>query len=60
MMYAFFELTGMIEALLVSIPESVSLLAFGLGLIGAAATGRWLLSRGEAKKEDEIVPKAEV
>ena len=41
----------MVEALFVSIPESVGLLAFGLGLIGAAATGRWLLSRSEEKKK---------
>jgi hypothetical protein len=43
--------TGIIEGLFVSIPESVGLLAFGLGLIGAAATGRWLLGRSEEKKE---------
>jgi hypothetical protein len=52
-MYAFFELRGIIEGLFVSIPESVGLLAFGLGLIGAAAAGRWLLSRSEEKKQDE-------
>jgi hypothetical protein len=45
--------TGIIEGLFVSIPESVGLLAFGLGLMGAAATGRWLLSRSEEKKQDE-------
>ena len=43
--------TGIIEGIFVSIPESVGLLAFGLGLIGAAATGRWLLGRSEEKKE---------
>ena len=52
-MYAFFDLTGMIVGLFVSIPESVGLLAFGLGLMGAAATGRWLLGRAEEKKDDE-------
>ncbi len=43
----------MIEVLFVFIPESVGLLAFGLGLMGVAATGRWLLSRSEARKQDE-------
>ena len=38
-MFGSIELTGMIEALFVSIPESVGLLAFGLGLMTAAATG---------------------
>jgi hypothetical protein len=57
-MFAVFVLTGMIEGLLVSIPESVGLLAFGLGLIGVAATGRWLLSRSEEKKQNEATPKA--
>ena len=52
-MFGFFELTGIIEGLFVSIPESVGLLAFGLGLMAAAATGRWLLGRSEAKKDDE-------
>jgi len=51
-MYGSIEFTGMIVGLFVSIPESVGLLAFGLGLMGAAATGRWLLSKAEAKKED--------
>jgi hypothetical protein len=52
-MFAIFEFRGILEGLFVSIPESVGLLAFGLGLMGAAATGRWLLSRSEAKKGDE-------
>ncbi|MFL6374355.1 MAG: hypothetical protein ACJ73D_06805 [Pyrinomonadaceae bacterium] len=53
-MFGFFELTGMVEALFVSIPESVGLLVFGLGLMGAAAGGRWLLGRSEARKEGEV------
>ena len=57
-MYLFFLLTGMIEGLFVSIPESVGLLAFGLGLIGAAMSIRWLLSRSEAKKDEEATRKA--
>lgn len=52
-MFVFFELTGIVEVLFVSIPESVGLLAFGLGLMGVAATGRWLLGRSEARKQDE-------
>ena len=57
-MYAFFEITGMLEALFVSIPESVGLLAFGLGLIAAAMTLRWLFARGEDKTEEEASRKA--
>ena len=52
-MFVFVVFTGIIEGLFVSIPESVGLLAFGLGLMGAAATGRWLLSRSEEKRDDE-------
>ena len=51
-MYGSIDLTGMITGFFVSIPESVGLLAFGLGLMGVAATGRWLLSRAEEKKEE--------
>ena len=50
----------MIEVLFVSIPESVGLLAFGLGLMGVAAAGRWLLSRSEARKQDEAAATNEV
>jgi hypothetical protein len=57
-MYAFFEITGMLEALFVSIPESVGLLAFGLGLIAAAMTLRWLFARTEDKTEEEASRKA--
>jgi hypothetical protein len=57
-MYIFLQLTGTIEALFVSIPESVGLLAFGIGLMGFAATGRWLLDRSEARNEVEATPKA--
>ncbi|HTH51146.1 MAG TPA: hypothetical protein VL501_04390 [Pyrinomonadaceae bacterium] len=56
-MYMFLEFTGRVEALFVSIPESVGLLAFGLGLIGATMSLRWLLARTEAKKEEEAAPK---
>jgi hypothetical protein len=52
-MFAFFEFEGILEGLFVSIPESMGLLVFGLGLMGAAATGRWLLGRSESRKEGE-------
>lgn len=57
-MYGIFENAGMVEVLFVSIPESVGLLAFGLGLIGAAMAIRWLLGRGDGKTEEEAAPKA--
>jgi|GEM_PF-2651894 len=50
--------SGFLEALFVSIPESVGLLAFGLGLMGVAASGRWLLNRTETKKDEEAAPEA--
>jgi hypothetical protein len=51
--------TGVTEALFVSIPESIGLLAFGLGLIGAAVTIRWFFGRAEQRKKD-VAPAAEV
>lgn len=36
--------------LLVGIPESVSLLAFGIGLISAAVILRWVLGRRDGDK----------
>ena len=35
-----------VETFLVSIPESLGLLVFGICLVGAAALIRWLLGRG--------------
>lgn len=50
-----------IEGLLVSIPESLGLLAFGIALVAAAVIGRWLLARdGESEDKKEIPKKAEV
>lgn len=49
------------EMMLVSIPESLGLLAFGVALAAVAVIGRWLLARGEEVKEkEEIRKKAEV
>ena len=49
------------EMMLVSIPESLGLLAFGVALVAVAVMGRWLLARGEEVKEkEEIRKKAEV
>ena len=39
-----------IEPLLVSIPESVSLLAFGIGLVSVAVILRWILGRDDEDK----------
>jgi hypothetical protein len=50
-----------VEMMLVSIPESLGLLAFGVALAALAVIGRWLLARGEEVKEkEEIRKKAEV
>lgn len=53
-MYGYFELTGTIEALFVSIPGSVSLLVFGFGLMGVAAAGRWVVARIESNNGDAV------
>jgi len=57
-MYALFELTGTIAGLFVSIPESVDLLAFGVGLVSVAMTGRWLIGRIEDGNQSEVAPRA--
>jgi hypothetical protein len=50
-----------IEVLLASIPESLGLLAFGIGLVAAAVIGRWLLARSDENEgKKEIRKKAEV
>jgi len=62
-MFILFTITDLaaIEMLLISIPESLGLLAFGVGLVAAAVIGRWLLARGEeARDKKEITKKAEV
>ena len=38
--------------LLIGIPESVSLLGFGIGLISAAVILRWVLGRRDETKRD--------
>ncbi len=45
----------LIKILLVGIPESVELLAFGAGLVVSTGVIRWFLSRGEAAKPEEKV-----
>jgi hypothetical protein len=42
-----------VEPLLLGIPESVGLLAFGVGLATAAVIIRWFLSRGDAERSKE-------
>lgn len=46
-----------VEMLLISIPESLGLLAFGLGLVATAVIGRWLLSRTENIEDKEEIRK---
>ena len=51
-MFVFFTIADLsryigIETLLISIPESLGLLAFGVSLVAAAVIGRWLLTRIE-------------
>jgi len=36
-----------VQSLLLSIPESVGILAFGLGLVATAVSIRWFLARSE-------------
>ena len=51
------DLTG-VTTLLVGIPESVGVLAFGVGLVATAASIRWFLGRRETDKTDEFSKKA--
>lgn len=46
-----------VEGLLVSIPESLGVLAFGVGLAGAAVLTRWFLGKDEASEADKKVGK---
>lgn len=62
-MFVFFTFVDLaaVELLLISIPESLGLLAFGVGLVAATMIARWLLARGEeVKDKKEIRKKAEV
>lgn len=42
-----------IEPLLFGIPESVGLLAFGIGLTATAVIIRWVLGRGDVEKTED-------
>ena len=46
-----------LETLFVGIPESVGLLAFGVGLVGLAVLIRRFMGRGEARSRDEKIGK---
>jgi len=54
-MLALFEIAnaGTIEGFLVSIPESLGLLVFGLVLVATAVLIRKLMNRGESPKADD-------
>lgn len=55
MMLGFVEIFDLaaLETLFVGIPESVGLLAFGVGLIGVAVVIRRFMGRGETRGRDE-------
>lgn len=42
-----------VRTLLVSVPESLELLVFGIGLVVAVVMLRWFLGKKEAEKTDE-------
>ena len=52
MLVGFETLDVAVGPLLVGIPESVSLLAFGIGLISAAVILRWVLGKRDENKTD--------
>lgn len=49
--------SGTVDLLLVSIPESLGLLAFGIGLVVVAVLIRWLMGRPPEEKDDGKVTK---
>jgi len=53
-MVLFFEITGFaaVQPLLFGIPESIGLLAFGVGLTATAVIVRKVLNRSDAGKSD--------
>lgn len=59
MMLVLFEITDLaaLQMFLVTIPESIGLLAFGIALVVVAVLIRWFLGRGETEKRDEKVTK---
>ena len=59
MMLVFFEMLDLaaIRTLLVTIPESVGLLVFGITLAAAAVLIRWFLGRGATVKSTEKIGK---
>ena len=58
-MLSFVEILDLaaLETLFVGIPESVGLLAFGVGLVGLAVLIRRFMGRGEARSRDEKIGK---
>ena len=57
-MFFFFEISQPV-GLLISIPESLGLLAFGIGLVAVAVLIRWLLGREiPAKETGKVIKKA--
>lgn len=58
-MLILFETTGFatFKMLLAGIPESLGLLAFGIGLVIIAVMIRRLLRRGDAQRTDEKISK---
>jgi hypothetical protein len=54
-MFSFTFLTVVLKGnlLLVVVPEALSVLAFGLGLVGATAGLRWVLRRRDEKFDEK-------
>lgn len=57
MMLGFVEIFDLaaLETLFIGIPESVGLLAFGVGLVGIAILIRRFMGRGETRNRDEKI-----
>ena len=54
-MFFLIEISGFaaVRTFLVSVPESIELLVFGVGLVLAVVLLRWFLSRANDEKTDE-------
>lgn len=52
-MFALFKVLKAFETLLFAIPETVGMLAFGIGLVFLAVFIRWFMARGETQKNDQ-------
>ena len=56
-LFQFADFAAAMDLLLAGIPESVGLLAFGIGLVGLAVLIRRHLGRGDARTSDDKATK---